>query len=151
VGKPLRGVSISLHKGQIKIKSAAVATGGCRWLLNDSGEWNHRNELVLLGRLGQSAEIGGKKVHPLEVERILRSLPAVTDAAVWIQQKQGRDFLAAGVETTLSQAKIEQALAARLPAWKMPKCYFMAKKLPRTARGKLDLPALRKRMEKHDA
>jgi acyl-coenzyme A synthetase/AMP-(fatty) acid ligase len=146
VGKPLTGVSISLHKGRIKVKSAAVAAGGGQWLLSDCGEWNNRDELVLLGRLGQSAEIGGKKVHPLEVERILRSLPVVTDAAVWIQQRQGRNFLAAGVETALSQAKIEGALAARLPAWKMPKCYFVAKKLPRTARGKLDLSALRKQM-----
>jgi len=147
VGKPLEGVSISLLKGRIQVKSGAVAKSGGQWLLNDGGEWNRRGELVLLGRLGQSANIGGKKVHPLEVGRMLRSLSGVTDAAVWIQQGRGRHFLAAGVETTLSRAKMERALADRLPAWQMPKCYFLAKKLPRTARGKLDLAALRVRME----
>jgi acyl-CoA synthetase (AMP-forming)/AMP-acid ligase II len=75
----------------------------------------------------------------------LRALPAVTDAVVWRCHHEGRDFLAAGVETVLSRAKLEQALAANLPAWKLPKHYFIAAELPRTARGKLDLGALRKR------
>jgi acyl-CoA synthetase (AMP-forming)/AMP-acid ligase II len=146
VGKPLDGVSISLHRGRIKVRSAAVASRGGQWLLNDIGQWNHFNELVLLGRLGQTANIGGKKVHPLEVERLLRSLPHVTDAAVWIQPIEGRDYLAAGVETTLSRAKVENDLAAQLPAWKLPKGYIIAKKLPRTGRGKIDLSALRERI-----
>jgi acyl-CoA synthetase (AMP-forming)/AMP-acid ligase II len=42
-----------------------------------------------------------------------------------------------------SRSEIEKALAARLPAWKLPKTYFIARELPRTARGKLDLAALR--------
>jgi acyl-CoA synthetase (AMP-forming)/AMP-acid ligase II len=116
-----------------------------RWRLGDLGEWNGRGELVLLGRAGQGANIGGKKVHPLEVERALRALPGVTDAAVWLAQSHGRDLLAAGVETTHSRAEIEQALAARLAAWQLPKAYVIARELPRTPRGKLDLVALKQR------
>jgi acyl-CoA synthetase (AMP-forming)/AMP-acid ligase II len=97
----------------------------------------------LLGRIGLGANIGGKKVHPLEVERALRSLPGVIDVAVWLWQNNGRDFLAAGVETAQSRAEIERGLAARLPAWKLPKAYVVARELPRTARGKLDLVAMR--------
>ena len=41
-------------------------------------------------------------------------------------------------------AELEQALAARLPAWKLPKAYVIARELPRTARGKLDLAALKR-------
>jgi len=150
VGKPLEGVSISLNKGRVKVRSGAVASRSGQWLLNDIGQWNRYREIVLLGRHGQTANIGGKKVHPLEVERVLRSLPNVTDAAVWIQQIEGRDYLAAGVETTLSQAKVESDLAAQLPAWKLPKGYIIAKKLPRTGRGKVDLSALRERInERH--
>jgi len=147
VGKSMDGVSVSIHQGRIRVKSAAVAKRGGQWLLHDFGAWNNREELVLLGRLGQGVNIGGKKVHPREVERILRSVPAVTDAAVWMQQGRDRDFLAAGVETTLTRAKLEETLGARLSAWKMPKCYFIAKELPRTARGKLDLAALRRLLE----
>lgn len=142
VGKPLVGVTVKA--GRVTVKSPAVATRGGRWRLDDFGEWNGRGELVLLGRAGQGANIGGKKVHPLEVERVLRALPGVTDAVVWLGQSHGRDLLAAGVETTHSRAEIERALAARLPAWKLPKAYIIASELPRTARGKLDLAVLKR-------
>jgi acyl-coenzyme A synthetase/AMP-(fatty) acid ligase len=144
VGKPLAGVSVTVKAGRVTVESPAVAARGGRRRLDDLGEWNQRGELVLLGRFGQGANIGGKKVHPLEVERVLRALPGITDATVWLWQSQGRDFLAAGVETALSRAKLEQALAARLPAWKLPKFYFIARELPRTPRGKLDLAALKR-------
>ena len=144
VGKPLAGVSVAVNAGRVTVESPAVATRGGRWRLGDFGEWNGRGELVLLGRAGQGANIGGKKVHPLEVERVLRALPGVTDAAVWLRQGEGRDVLAAGVETAHSRAELERALTARLPAWKLPKAWFIARELPRTSRGKLDLPALRR-------
>jgi acyl-CoA synthetase (AMP-forming)/AMP-acid ligase II len=120
-----------------------VATRPGRWRLGDFGEWNERGELTLLGRAGQGANIGGKKVHPLEVERALRALPGVTDASVWLAQKKGRDLLAAAVETTHRQAYLEKALAARLPAWKWPKLYVILPEFPRTVRGKVDFGALK--------
>jgi long-chain acyl-CoA synthetase len=143
VGKPLAGVSVTVKAGRVTVESPAVATRTGRWKLGDFGEWNGHGELALLGRAGHGANIGGKKVHPLEVERVLRALPGVTDAAVWLWQSEGRDLLAAGVETAHSRAELERALAARLPAWKLPKAWFIARELPRTARGKLDLAALR--------
>jgi acyl-coenzyme A synthetase/AMP-(fatty) acid ligase len=142
-GKPLAGVSVTVKAGRITVESPAVATRVGHWRLGDFGEWNGRGELVLLGRAGQGANIGGKKVHPLEVERVLRALPGVTDAAVWLWQSHGRDLLAAVVETAHLRAEIERALTARLPAWKLPKTYIIARELPRTARGKLDLAALK--------
>jgi len=147
VGRPLEGVSISIQRQRVEVKSAAVATRRGRWRLNDCGEWNQRGELVLLGRRGEGANIGGKKVHPLEVERVLRAVPHVTDAIVWRHNCEGRDFLAAAVETVLPRLKLEAALAQQLPAWKMPKHFFLAAELPRTLRGKLDRAALRKALE----
>jgi acyl-CoA synthetase (AMP-forming)/AMP-acid ligase II len=145
VGKPLTGVSVTIARSRITVSSPAVATRTGRWKLGDLAEWNAKGELVLLGRLGQEANIGGKKVHPREVEQALRSLPGITDAAVWLSQSHGRDLLAAAVETTLSQTDLERALALRLPAWKAPKKYFLATELPRNARGKLDLALIRQK------
>ena len=147
IGKPLDGVTIVVKKNRITVTSPAVATRSGSWRLNDFGEWNQRGELVLLGRAGQGANIGGKKVHPLEVERLLRAMPGVTDAAVWLQQSEGRDLLIAGVETTKSSPQIEKTLAAQLPAWKLPKTYVILRDFPRTARGKLDLAALKRLYE----
>ena len=143
VGKPLQGVTVTVKGKRITVSSPAVATRWGNWRLNDFGEWNPRGELVLLGRGGQDANIGGKKVHPLEVERLLRATPGVTDAAVWLSRSEGRDILLAGVETTQSRAQIERILAAQLPAWKLPKAYVITREFPRTPRGKLDLPVLK--------
>jgi acyl-coenzyme A synthetase/AMP-(fatty) acid ligase len=143
VGKPLRGVNVSVQGGRITVASDAVALPAGKWRLPDRGEWNQRGELVLLGRAGQGANIGGKKVHPLEIERALRALPGVSDAHVWLEHRQGRDSLAAAVETRLARATIEHALAANLPAWKMPRHFLVAPELPRTARGKLDVVRLK--------
>jgi acyl-coenzyme A synthetase/AMP-(fatty) acid ligase len=60
VGRPLRGVRVTLARGRITVASPAVATPSGRWRLGDAGEWNRRGELVLLGRTGRGANIGGK-------------------------------------------------------------------------------------------
>jgi acyl-CoA synthetase (AMP-forming)/AMP-acid ligase II len=123
-----------------------VATPSGRWRLGDFGEWNPRGELTLLGRVSKEANIGGKKVHPLEIERVLRALPGVTDACVWLAQKDGRDLLAAAVETRRVRAQIEEELSARLPAWKWPKVCAVVAEFPRTPRGKVDVAALRQKL-----
>jgi len=143
VGKPLRGVKVTVRAGRITVASKAVATPSGKWSLPDRGEWNKSGELVLLGRTGQGANIGGKKVHPLEIESAIRALAGVSDAHVWIEHRQGRDTLAAAAETKLTRAKIEHALAAKLPAWKMPKQLKLLPEFPRTPRGKLDAARLR--------
>ncbi len=144
VGRPLRGVRIDVRAGRITVVSAAVATPRGRWRPPDHGEWNARGELVLLGRRGQDANIGGKKVHPLEIERALRSIPGVSDAHVWLEHRAGRDLLAAAAETRHPRAQVEHALAEKLPAWKMPRRLVLAPDLPRTARGKLDTAQLKR-------
>jgi len=143
VGRPLRGVRVVVRGGRMTVASAAVATPTGKWRLPDLGEWNGRRELVLLGRGGPGANIGGRKVHPLEIERALRSIPGVSDAHVWLEHRGGRDLLAAAAETRHPRAKLEHALAEKLPAWKMPRRYVLAPQLPRTARGKLDVARLR--------
>ena len=146
VGKPLEGVSIVLQAGRITVKSAAVAMRGGRSKLGDLAEWNARSELVLLGRLGEEANIGGRKVHPREIERVLRALPGVTDAAVWLDYRGDRDLLAAAVETYRVRDEIERVLAEKLPAWKLPKRFLFARELPRTSRGKLEMAELKRRL-----
>jgi acyl-coenzyme A synthetase/AMP-(fatty) acid ligase len=138
VGRPLRGAAVTLSGGRVAVAGPAVATRTGRWRLADAGEWNTRGELVLLGRAGRGANIGGKKVHPLEIERALRALPGVADATVWRVEATGRELLAAAVETTRPRAELERELAARLPAWKLPKHLLVLPELPRTPRGKID-------------
>jgi long-chain acyl-CoA synthetase len=145
VGTAMDGVKVTVKARRVTVASAAVATRVGSWRLNDYGEWNARGELALIGRVGQGANIGGKKVHPLEIERVLRALPGVTDASVWLAQDNGRDSLVAAIEAPYAKTQIEKSLSERLPAWKLPKHYVVLREFPRTARGKVDIAALKAR------
>ncbi|HXI83484.1 MAG TPA: fatty acid--CoA ligase family protein [Verrucomicrobiae bacterium] len=143
VGKPLVGVKVRIRRdGRVAVSSpAGNAT------LPDLGEWNRYGELRLLGRVGEVANVGGKKVAPAEIERALRELRGISDAWVAVlQDKRGNDYLAAAVETKRPRPDIEQELLHSLSAWKLPKTWILAPALPRTDRGKLHTAELRARL-----
>ncbi len=143
VGKPLHGVTVGIHHdGRVSVSSrAGKAT------LPDLGEWNRCGELRLLGRVGEVANIGGKKVAPAELERALRALRGISDAWVTVlKDKRANDCLAAAVETTRARSAIEQELLQTLPTWKLPKIWLIDPALPRTDRGKLYTAVLRERL-----
>lgn len=148
VGKPLAGVVLSINRGSIVVKSGAVAKPRGCWCVPDHGEWNDQGELVLRGRRGREINIGGKKVHPSEIEQVLRGVSGISDAMAWVKTSSERPFIYAAVESRLSLANIQQALLTRLPEWKLPKYYLIRTELPRTARGKIDMTAVRQEIEK---
>jgi acyl-CoA synthetase (AMP-forming)/AMP-acid ligase II len=143
VGKPVMGVNVRVRKdGRVAVRSRAGNA-----ILPDLGEWNQYGELRLLGRVGQMANIGGKKVAPLEVERALRGLRGVRD--VWVtvlKDKHSNDYLAAAIETERTRNGIELELVRSLPAWKLPKTFLLATTLPRSDRGKLHTDELKARL-----
>jgi len=147
VGKPVAGVSVQITGDTIRVSGAAVAKRNGTWRVPDRGQWNDRRELVLLGRRGREVNLGGKKVHPSEIEQALRSITGVSDVIVWEDNHSQRTVLQAGVETALPLKKIQQALATRIPEWKWPKHYVLTPELPRSERGKIDLTALRKKLQ----
>ncbi len=152
VGTPLEGVEVRLsaETGRVAVRSAAVVGANGEHVLPDLGEWNERGELRLIGRAAAAvANIGGKKVDPAEVERALRALDGVTDAWVGVRARVagGDDFLFAAVETNSGREDVLRKLAARLPAWQIPRRIFTAARLPRNERGKLDRAALEKQLE----
>ena len=140
VGSSLEGVDVRLNEeGRVTVRSAAVMAPG-EHTLADMGAWSEQGELVLTGRAAPLANIGGKKVSPLEIERVLRRLAGVTDAWIGVRARSfGReDFLLAAVETERSKEEIRAALAERLPAWQVPRRLWVSGRFPRTERGKLD-------------
>ena len=143
VGKPMDDVVVRIRRdGRVSVSSrAGNAT------LPDLGEWNRYGELRLLGRVGEVANIGGKKVSPAELERALRELRGVSDAWVSVvQDKRGNDYLAAAVETTRVRIDLEEDLLRALPSWKLPRKWLIGAVLPRNDRGKLHTAELRARL-----
>ena len=140
VGRPLEGVEVNLDgEGRVTVRSAAVMSPG-EHTLADLGAWDAQGELLLTGRATPLANIGGKKVSPLEIERVLRALAGVADAWVGVQARPfgGGDFLLAAIETDRSSEEIRAVLAERLPAWQVPRRLCVTAQFPRTERGKLD-------------
>src|SRR6185295_10082762 len=102
VGSPLDGVSIALADaedgvGRVLVRSASVAalylpspvgdpaaaTIGDGWFLTaDLGRLDEGGRVHLLGRVDDAINVGGRKVFPAEVERVIRAIGGVRDVAV---------------------------------------------------------------------
>lgn len=149
VGTALTGVDVSLtSRGRVRVSSEAVAAGRAgAFTLPDFGRLNARGELEVLGRAGRVANLGGRNLHPREIENQLAQMPGVSDAWVQVLAKSGRDYLVAAVETSRPSDEIITEFSHLVAAWQRPRFWLVLPRLPRTDRGKLDSPALRARLE----
>ncbi|HYO12667.1 MAG TPA: class I adenylate-forming enzyme family protein [Thermoanaerobaculia bacterium] len=166
VGSPVEGVRITLEpvagedpadaEGAVTVESPAVASGyvpepdlrlgGGRFRTSDLAAWRD-GELVLRGRVDDLVNIKGKKVNPREVEAVLCQLAGVDEAAVLGVTVPGRpgEVLRAVVACPPGRLTAEDVVSwcrSHLSAHKVPRSVILVPRMPRTARGKLDRPAL---------
>lgn len=158
VGTPVDGVRLALDAdGAVAVRGAALGlrhvpapddrlSGGV-FRSADLAAWTDGRELRLLGRADQLINVGGKKVHPAEIETVLRAMPAIRDAFVLGVPAAGdgrtivRAFVACDAGT-LSYADVVAWCRARLAGHKVPRSIVRLEAIPRTARGKIDRAAL---------
>jgi len=163
VGTPLDGVRIEREDadedgvGRVVVRSASVALGhhppspaGSEgdveltpgvFRTADLGRLDEAGRLHLVGRVRDVVNLGGRKVYPAEVERVIRAVPGVRDAVVFgVARSSVSDALRAVVaaEPSVTREAIAEACAARLARFKVPRTIKIVSELPRTARGKLD-------------
>jgi len=144
VGSPLKNVRVCIaDDGLVEVRSKAVIFPEGKFVLRDLGEWAARKELRLISRAQSIANIGGRKVHPAEIESTLRDLPGIREARVVVRDGH-RDALVAVVESHLGSAEIEKHLHKHLPNWKIPRRLVVRSELPRNERGKLDIAGILK-------
>ena len=108
---------------------------------------NADGTMQLLGRGSQCINTGGEKVFVEEVEEVIRSHPAVADAAVvGLPDPTWGQSISAVVEpvagTTVSGEAIRTHVKARLAGYKTPRHVVFVASLTRGPNGKLDYPAL---------
>ena len=170
VGGPLRGVSLELEPvspeaaacadtGRVVVYSAAVAQAYIpadasdagprrgRFATGDLGRLDTSGRLHLTGRLGSLVNVAGLKVSLEEVERTLRALASVRQAVtIAVRDEHRGQSLAACVEAEegATRESVLGELARRLPRYKLPRRMVIVSALPRTARGKPDLPRIRR-------
>ena len=158
VGSPIDGVDVSLDAdGGVVVRGRALALvrvpapddrlDGVAFRSADLGAWTDRGELSLLGRADTLINVGGKKVHPAEVERVLRAMPGVSDAVVVGVAAQGDERGIVRAFVACDPAKVSYRDVAawcreRLAGHKVPRSIVRLAEIPRTSRGKIDRAAL---------
>ena len=147
-GWPLPAVRLALSGPQheIEVSGPIVSAGAVDergWLkTGDLGAFDERGRLVVTGRKGETIISGGENVSPAEVEQALLEHPGVADAGVFgrADSEWGEAVVAVLVTREGVEIEVEELrafCAARLAAFKVPKAFSFAERLPRTQSGKL--------------
>jgi acyl-CoA synthetase (AMP-forming)/AMP-acid ligase II len=96
--------------------------------------------LSLAGRRRDIINVGGQKVDPSEVERVLMCCPGVTDCAVYGgKDTHGQEIALAAVVTEdsgLREDHVRQKCMEMLARYKVPRRVFPVTHIPRTPTGK---------------
>ncbi len=165
VGTPVDGVEVTLSSlegvaagsGVITISSSAVGltyvpVGDARlepgrFQTSDAGTWRD-GELVIERRIDRVINVRGRKVDPGEVEGVLSQLQGVQEALVFGTPVPGRreELVRAVISCSPPHVTPADVLAwcnGRLATHKVPRTVVVLDTIPRTARGKIDWPAVR--------
>ncbi|QSR85111.1 class I adenylate-forming enzyme family protein [Methylacidimicrobium sp. B4] len=143
VGTALPRVWVTITRARrVSVSSRALYGRRQRVTLPDLAQWTEIGEIRLLGRADRIVTMGGRNIHPAEVEALLRQLPSVTDAHVRAVRSRSRNYLVAAVESSKSSSELLRLLAAVAPEWKIPRLLLCFPELPRNARGKVEEQSL---------
>ena len=162
VGAPLPGVEVRIDEGgEIFVRGATIARGysgsdpgqgfvdGGGWLrTGDLGWLDEDGHLWVTGRLSERIITGGVNVDPGEVERMLRSHPAVQDASViGLPDPEWGERVVAVLEPVSGERPTLQGLEGfvreRLSPAKRPRQWLFVEAIPRNPNGKVN----RRRLE----
>ncbi|MFN0127441.1 MAG: class I adenylate-forming enzyme family protein [Verrucomicrobiales bacterium] len=160
-GTPLDGVALSLDaESRLVVHSPSVGLGYWppeqsestpddaslqpgRFRTGDladqrEGTWH------LLGRAADTINLAGRKLHPVEIESLLKNHPAVRECLVFgipsANPARGEEVVAAVVmeeESASDWNDLPTWLGAQLPSWKWPRHWWAPPDLAATNRGKL--------------
>ena len=110
----------------------------------DRGRVNDCGEITLEGRLDEILNIGGRKVHPLEVETVLNQHPAVAESAVTtapdpagITEVRLEAVVVLRPGASASERILLDHCREHLEPHKVPAVFFYVDLLPKTATGKI--------------
>ena len=130
-----------------RVEERVYATGDLVERLEDGS-------LLHLGRLDRMVKVRGNRVDLSEVEKVLKSLPGVTGAAVVAHAEADAPVLYGFITSDSAQRQSEQVrqeLAGLLPNYMIPKTINILTQLPLMAGGKTDYQGLLGSIPKQNA
>lgn len=106
----------------------------------DEGILDDEGYLRLTGRIKELINRGGEKIAPREIDEVLLTHPAVSEAVCFgIPHPTWGEEVAAAVvlREPATEAELIAYCRTRLAEFKCPKKFFLVKSIPRTATGKV--------------
>jgi fatty-acyl-CoA synthase len=174
LGPPVRGMELRIRPGdgrsprpigEVQLRGSSLNPGyvGTANPIAGEGEWFstgdigfvHDAELVICGRAKEVIILGGRTIHPHEVERTVARIPGVRGnnvAAFGVRADAGRESLVVVAETTTSERRALRRVIARSVLEGLgtaPKDVVLVepRSLPKTTSGKLERLTCRRRYE----
>jgi acyl-CoA synthetase (AMP-forming)/AMP-acid ligase II len=151
----VRGPGVfSGYLGDPEATAAAFFPGGW-YRTGDLGYLDDEGYLFVTGRLREMINRGGEKIAPTEIDEVLRTHPAVADAAAFAipDSRLGEEVAAAVVlreKGAVDARSLRRWVAGRLSPHKVPRRIWFVGALPRTGSGKVQRGALTVQYRSHD-
>jgi acyl-CoA synthetase (AMP-forming)/AMP-acid ligase II len=159
-GAPMRDVKLTIgDDGCLEVRSKAV--GQMYWpepsarLSNGVFRTNDLAEIsyglvYFRGRAGDQINVAGRKVSPESIEKVLLGHPGVRECVVFgvpsSDSRRGETIVACvAANTKVAGETLKQFLLAQLPAWQVPREWWLVESLFASQRGKLSRAEWRKR------
>jgi long-chain acyl-CoA synthetase len=159
-GAPMQNVALTVaENGCLEVRSKAVgqtywpeaspSLSGGVFRTNDLAEISY-GLVYFRGRAGDQINVAGRKVSPESVEKALLEHPGVRQCVVFgvpsSDSNRGDTIVACVSATTqVSGETLKQFLLAQLPAWQVPREWWLVESLFASQRGKLSRAEWRKR------
>ena len=139
----IRGPNVMLgYWNRPEDTAAAIRDGWFR--SGDIGRLDENGYLFIVDRVKDMITVGGLKVFPAEVERVILDHPAVSEAAivgapdaVFGEQVVGYIVLHEGNDQTQTMGELEQLTKSNLGNYKVPRRLFVIDEMPRNPSGKI--------------
>lgn len=127
-----------------KFRDDPFREGRRMYRTGDTGRWTSDGTLEILGRQDDQVKLGGYRIEPQEIERILMLHAHIKAAAILVIGDDQAKYLAAYYvsEHGISAGELKEFLSLHLPAYMVPPVYVGLQKFPYTVNGKLDKKAL---------
>jgi long-chain acyl-CoA synthetase len=168
VGRSMQSVHISIldpsapdianplpagEEGHVAVKAASMMSGYLDgeaaplldgyFLTGDLGRLDARGRLSITGRIKLLIDIGGRKVNPLEVERVIESHPSV-GACIVVPMRVSQTLLRlkaivtpARKDVSIDPRELRELARQQLSAYKVPRIIEVRDALPRSPAGKV--------------
>lgn len=148
------GVELRIDDGELMVRSPNEMQGyeSCGLLGDEAGRWYASGDMVELvgdrvyfvGRRSDRINVGGNKVHPLEVERVLRAVRGVADVRAFAKRSSIAGELVAcqvvprpGVDRERLRAAIVASAQARLAPFQRPRIIDFVEEISLERSGKV--------------